>query len=49
MGSKGLREVKEVEAPGVSRPDFTSMTVPRVSPYDIEGEGAELGAGGRGG
>jgi hypothetical protein len=49
MGSTGLSEVRAVEAPEASRPDFTGVTVPRASPSNVEGEGVELGTGGRGG
>jgi hypothetical protein len=48
MGSIGLREVRGVEAPDASKPDFTVMTVPQVSPSDIGGGGVERGTGGRG-
>jgi hypothetical protein len=48
MGFTGLREVREVEAHEASGPDFTTVTVPRASPSDVEGEGVELGAHGRG-
>jgi hypothetical protein len=44
----GLGEVRGVEAPGTSGPDFTGVTVPWASPSDVEGEDAELGASGRG-
>jgi hypothetical protein len=40
----GLREVRGVEASEASRPDFTGVTVPQASPFNIKGEGAELGA-----
>jgi hypothetical protein len=49
MGSTGLGEVKGVEVPGASRPDFTGVTVPQASPSNAGGGGAELGTGGRGG
>jgi hypothetical protein len=44
----GLREVRGVEAPGASRPDFTGLIVPQAFPSNVKGEGVELGAGGRG-
>jgi hypothetical protein len=44
----GLGEVRGVEAPGTSRPDFTGVIVPWASPSDAEGEDAELGVSGRG-
>jgi hypothetical protein len=47
--SLGLREVRGVEASEASKPDFTDVTVPLVSPSSVRGRGAELGAGGRGG
>jgi hypothetical protein len=49
MRSIGLREVRGVQVPEASGPDFTGATVAQASPSDIEGEGAELGASGRGG
>jgi hypothetical protein len=49
MGSIGLREVRGVEAPDASRPDFTGTTVPQDSPSGVKSEGAKLGASGRGG
>jgi hypothetical protein len=47
MGSIGLREVRVVEAPEVSEPDFTGVTVPRASSSNVGGRGVELGAGGK--
>jgi hypothetical protein len=49
MRSIGLREVRGVEAPEASKPDFTGMTVLQVFPSNVRGKGAELGVGGRGG
>jgi hypothetical protein len=49
MRSIGLREVRGVEAPDASRPDFTGTTVPQDSPSGVKSEGAKLGASGRGG
>jgi hypothetical protein len=42
-------EVWGVKAPTAPGTDFTGMLTPWASPCDVEGEGAELGAGGRGG
>jgi hypothetical protein len=47
MGSIGLREVREVEDPKASEPDFTGVTVPQASPSNARGRGVELGADGR--
>jgi hypothetical protein len=47
--TRRLREVRGVEAPEASGPDFTGVTVPGASSSNVEGEGAELGASGRGG
>jgi hypothetical protein len=44
-----IEEVRGVEAPEASGPDFTGVTVRGASLSNIEGEGAELGASGRGG
>jgi hypothetical protein len=49
MGFLGLGEVREVEVPEASRPDFIGVTIPRSSPSNVEDEGVELGASGRGG
>jgi hypothetical protein len=49
MGSIGLGKVKGVEAPGASGPYFTGVDFPWVSPFNVEGKGVELGAGGQGG
>jgi hypothetical protein len=49
VGSIGLREVRRVKAPEVSKPDFTGVTVPQASPSNVRGRGMELGASGRGG
>jgi hypothetical protein len=48
-GVHRTREVKGVEAPGASRPNFTGVTVPWASPSDTKGKGVELSAGGKGG
>jgi hypothetical protein len=48
MGSIELWEIRGVEAPETSKPDFTSVTVPQASPSNIGGGGVERGAGGRG-
>jgi hypothetical protein len=42
MGSIGLREIRGVEAPEASRPDFTGVTVPQPSTSDVKGQGVEL-------
>jgi hypothetical protein len=47
MGPIGLGEVRGVEAPEASGPDFTVVTVPQASLSNIKHEGAELGASGR--
>jgi hypothetical protein len=49
MGSTGLREVKGVEVPRASGPDFTGVIVPQASPSNVGGGGVELGTGGTGG
>jgi hypothetical protein len=49
MGSIGFGKVKGVEAPGVSRTDFTGVIVLQASPFNLRGRGVELGADGRGG
>jgi hypothetical protein len=49
MRSIGLREVRGVEVPEASGPDFTGVTVPQASPSDVKSKGAKLGASGRGG
>jgi hypothetical protein len=49
MGSIGLREVREVEDPKASEPDFTGVTVPQASLSDVRGDSVELGVGGRDG
>jgi hypothetical protein len=49
MGSMGLREVKGVEAPGASGPEFMGVTAPQASPSNVRSEGVELGAGDTGG
>jgi hypothetical protein len=43
MGSIGLREVRGLEAPEASGPDFTGVTVPQASSPNVKGKGAELG------
>jgi hypothetical protein len=48
-GSIGLRDVRRVEAPEASGPEFIGVTVPHASPSDVRGRGVELGAGGRDG
>jgi hypothetical protein len=45
----GLWEVRRVEAPEASQPDFTGVSIPQASPSSVRGRGAELGTGGRGG
>jgi hypothetical protein len=49
MGSIGLREIRGVEVPKVSKIDFTSVTVPLASSSNVGGRGVEQDAGGRGG
>jgi hypothetical protein len=49
MGPIGPWEVRGVKIPEASEPDFTGVTVPQASPYNVRGRGAQLGAGGRGG
>jgi hypothetical protein len=49
MGSIELGEVKGVEVPWASGPDFTGVIVPRASPTNVGGGGVELGTGGSGG
>jgi hypothetical protein len=49
LGSVGPREVGGVKIPKASGSGFKGVFVPWVSPSDVEGEGVELGAGGRGG
>jgi hypothetical protein len=49
MESIGLGDAKGVEVSQISEPDFTGVTVPRATPSNVEGKGAELGASGRGG
>jgi hypothetical protein len=49
VGFIGLREFRRVEAPEVSRPDFTGVTVSQPSLSSVRGWGMELGTAGRGG
>jgi hypothetical protein len=37
MGSIGLGDIRGVEAPDDSKPDFTGVTVPQASPSDVGG------------
>jgi hypothetical protein len=43
--SIGLREVRGVEAPEASEPDFICVAVPQGSPSSVRGGGAEVGTG----
>jgi hypothetical protein len=49
MKSTGLGEVRIVETMEAFRLDFTGVAISQASPSNVEGEGVELGASGRGG